>query len=350
MRILYGVQATGNGHIARARVLARAFSGLSTPVDYLLSGRDPKLLFGTEIFGDFEVRRGLTFCVERGAINYWKTALKLPIARAVSDISRLDLRRYDLVISDFEPISAWAARIKGVPSLGISHQCAFRYGIPKAENNFVASSVLKAFAPVDYAVGLHWSSFGFPILPPLIDLDPAPPHAESENDVVLVYLPFEDPAKILSCLNQCGDTRFVAYVGLDPSHSSSNVICRPYDKPGFQKDLLQCSGVICNAGFELPSECIQLGKRLLVKPVRGQMEQASNARALTELRLGHCTDNIDTASIRRWLGTSRPRPVNFGDVAGKIVEWINAGDFTAIRELSRSAWRGIDMPVPFEAS
>ena len=37
MQILYGVQGTGNGHITRARTMARALTDSSIEVDYLFS-------------------------------------------------------------------------------------------------------------------------------------------------------------------------------------------------------------------------------------------------------------------------------------------------------------------------
>ncbi|MEZ9793074.1 glycosyltransferase family protein, partial [Vibrio splendidus] len=40
MKILYGVQGTGNGHIARARAMAVAFRQQNIDVDFLFSGRD----------------------------------------------------------------------------------------------------------------------------------------------------------------------------------------------------------------------------------------------------------------------------------------------------------------------
>ena len=39
MRILFGVQGTGNGHISRSRTLARALKSRGVAVDYLFSGR-----------------------------------------------------------------------------------------------------------------------------------------------------------------------------------------------------------------------------------------------------------------------------------------------------------------------
>lgn len=65
MKVLYGVQATGNGHITRARVMAPALKQAGVDVDYLFSGRPADELFDMELFGDYQTRRGLTFTWER---------------------------------------------------------------------------------------------------------------------------------------------------------------------------------------------------------------------------------------------------------------------------------------------
>ena len=51
----------------------------------------------------------------------------------------------------------------------------------------------------------------------------------------------------------------------------------------FKLDLRASAGVICNAGFELISECLQWGKPVLTRPLAGQMEQRSTAEALRQL-------------------------------------------------------------------
>ena len=43
MKILYGVQGTGNGHIARARAMSHAFKEHDVEVDFLFSGRVGRL-------------------------------------------------------------------------------------------------------------------------------------------------------------------------------------------------------------------------------------------------------------------------------------------------------------------
>ena len=53
MRILYGVQATGQGHISRARAMAEAFEPLGVEVCWLFSGRPRGRLFDMEPFGHY---------------------------------------------------------------------------------------------------------------------------------------------------------------------------------------------------------------------------------------------------------------------------------------------------------
>ena len=58
MKILYGVQGTGNGHLTRSRVMAEHLKNSELDVTYLISGREKSELFAMEPFGDFEHRAG----------------------------------------------------------------------------------------------------------------------------------------------------------------------------------------------------------------------------------------------------------------------------------------------------
>ncbi len=53
MKILYGVQGTGNGHITRARAMANALQERDVDVQFLVSGRPKVKLFDMEPFGAF---------------------------------------------------------------------------------------------------------------------------------------------------------------------------------------------------------------------------------------------------------------------------------------------------------
>ena len=173
MKILYGVQATGNGHITRARVMAGKLQQQGIEVDYLFSGRPADKLFDMQPFGEYRVRQGLTFIVEQGQVRKLKTCLSNNLSRFYRDIRHLDLNGYDLVISDFEPVTAWAARLQGKTSVGIAHQYAFEYNLPGPDIRYAMLPGTRLFAPVSQALGLHWHHFDAPILPPLIS--PPPP-------------------------------------------------------------------------------------------------------------------------------------------------------------------------------
>lgn len=75
MRLLYGVQGTGNGHITHARAMARELAGTDIEVTFLFSGRPKEELFDMEGFGDYLWRAGLTFKTRRGRVSYLRTAL-----------------------------------------------------------------------------------------------------------------------------------------------------------------------------------------------------------------------------------------------------------------------------------
>ncbi len=130
MKIFYGVQGTGNGHIARARAMCRALKNNGIEADFLFSGRDKEKYFSMEEFGSYQTRRGLTFATHNGKVSYLKTCLNNSILHFSREVKELDLRGYDLVLNDFEPVSAWAAKRQGIPSISISHQNAFRYSVP----------------------------------------------------------------------------------------------------------------------------------------------------------------------------------------------------------------------------
>ena len=73
MRILYGVQATGNGHITRGRTMAKRLRQSSIQVDYLFSGRDRNKLFSMEPFGDYQCFTGLMFVTIKGKLLFFET-------------------------------------------------------------------------------------------------------------------------------------------------------------------------------------------------------------------------------------------------------------------------------------
>ncbi|MGB7997818.1 MAG: MJ1255/VC2487 family glycosyltransferase [Photobacterium halotolerans] len=345
MRILYGVQGTGNGHISRAREMARAFSQLGVTVDFHFSGRPAEHYFDMECFGDYHTSRGLTFITEHGKVSQWQTLRQNSLLDFWREVKAMDLSGYDLVLNDFEPVSAWAARRQGIPSLGLSHQSAFLYDVPKEGESWLDRKLIRHFAPTDQQLGLHWYHFGAPILPPIV-----PRHTDSppqSDGSVLVYLPFEGLDKVLEMLSRFSAVTFYCYhPSVRQNYQQDNVHVCALSRTGFHQRLAVCDGVIANGGFELPSEAIALGKKLLLKPLQGQYEQLSNVATLELMGLAVGMHSLDAAAIRNWLDSHSPGQVIWPDVALAVARWLQQDNRPSVDALCHSLWEPVSFPEP----
>lgn len=336
MRILYGVQATGNGHISRARAMAEAFREHAVEVTWLFSGREHSQLFDMAPFGNFLYRRGLTFATRGGSVRYWQTLRQNNLAQFLRDVRALPLAEFDLVVTDFEPVTAWAGRRAGLPTVGIGHQYALGPETPLAGNHWLAQQIMRRFAPVERPVGLHWHPYSDNILPPILDL---PDCAGETGNHVLVYLPFEDQAAVNALLQQFPAISFRLYGPGLSAVEDGNVSLRPTSVAAFKRDLASCTGVICNSGFELISECLQWHKPVLTKPLAGQVEQLSNARALGELGLATIVNCLGRDSLEPWLLQRPAAPLlRYPDVAAALAGWLAAGACGELATLQRQLW------------
>lgn len=347
LKILYGVQGTGNGHTTRARVMAKAFKGRKdVEVDFLFSGRDPEKYFDMEIFGDYQTRTGMTFIHKDGAIDQVKTVLSARPLELLRDIKSLDLTAYDLVLNDFEPISAWAAKRHGVPAISISHQAAFAHEVPKAGQSFTDKLIMKAFAPTAMSLGVHWYHFGHGIMPPFIE--------DQISDVsvgnhYLVYLPFESLQEIGILLEGLSEHTFMCFhPDLGQDMDEGHIQWRRTSKESFHKALHSCQGVIANGGFELSSECLQLGKKLLIKPLHGQFEQLSNAKTLDELGFCRIMMNLDPEQLEKWLELPPGQPVKFPSDPSILIDWLVSRKWHDTRSVIKQLWDLVEFPEPVQ--
>lgn len=341
MRIFYGVQGTGNGHITRARVMAKELQQAGIHADFQFSGRTFDKYFDMEVFNGFQLKHGLTFSVEKGKVDYLKTLFTAKPITFVNEVKQLDLTGYDLVVSDFEPVTAWAAKAQGVPVVGIGHQYAFKHKIPKHGSDPLADLVMHYFAPVNKGVGLHWHHFGQPILPPIIETD-EDLRPVVDNKIV-VYLPFEETHTIIEYLTPFSRFEFFIYTPENISSRISHIHCLPLSREGFKRDLYDCAGIISNAGFELASEALHMGKKILAKPLHAQMEQISNAAALQKLGYGHTMYELDAGILDHWLHSAHAVKVTYPNTAKFLVEWFQSGIPDMSADAIEDIWNQVDV-------
>ena len=282
MKVLYAIQSTGNGHISRAKeiipYLERRFN-----LDIMLSGPKNHLDLGYPIKNHFQ---GLTLHFNKsGSINWMKTLFKNNLFQFIRDVFSLRVHDYDLVITDFEPVSAWACKFRGVLSFGISNQISlWQKETPKMKSHFkISLKLLKYFAPTKLEFGLHYQRFNNRMFSPIIR-SKLRSIKVTQGGGIVVYLPaydLENITQVLALFPKVQWTVFSKEIKQKITKGLLNFY--PINEDNFLNELAQCDGVITNAGFTTTSEALFLGKPLIAIPMRGQIEQSYNAFALKKM-------------------------------------------------------------------
>jgi uncharacterized protein (TIGR00661 family) len=311
--VLYGIQGTGNGHLSRAQELIPAFRQYAQ-VDVLISGNQSQLQTNL----DFDYRlNGLTFVSgKNGGISLPSTLRNFSLKQFVKDVRTLPIENYDLIISDFEPITSWAGRIKGKKVIELSHQAAVKHHSSPKPDRFssLGKFILNNYCPNERSYGFHFESYDPSIFTPVIRRSIREIESVSGN-FNLVYLPSYGDEQILRFLRNFDSEWRVFSRFTSTARRIGNVTFHPIDQTEFIRSLAECGGVLCGAGFELPSEAIFLNKRLMVIPLSGQYEQYCNATALK--KLGYSViDDLDLIHYRlvqSWLNTKRMNGIYYPD-------------------------------------
>ncbi len=322
MKVLYATQATGNGHLIRAKELIPRLKELAE-VDILVSGTKGDIRIPYRIDYNY---KGLSYAFgKRGNINIIQTFFKARPFTALRQAIMFPAKSYDLIISDFEPISAWAARIHNVPSIGLSHQAAFLSShTPRPKNKSILGEfVLKNFAPVNYHIGFHFEAYDHHIETPIIRSE-IKQQKISEGNHISVYLPAYDDKELIRQFKKCKEYQFQVFSKFAADeYQVGNVNIYPISSELWVKSLTSCHGVIMGAGFEGPSEALFLGKRLLVIPMKNQYEQYCNAAALSHCGVSvlESLDNDFLSNFNAWV-EKEPIKKEFPDNAYDVVERI----------------------------
>lgn len=326
MKILYGIQGTGHGHISRAREIIPLLSEQSS-VDIILSGTNCRMqLEGVPV----SQKRGISLAYDsNGSVSYLQTALNIHPVQFLQDVHNLEISKYDLVISDYEPISAWAALNSGIPSIALSHQAAFLSSkSPRPKNRSLFSEqVLKHFAPCHRPVGFHFQRYDTFILPPIIRRDVRELEPTTKNHIT-VYLPAFDHELLVSVFRQIPQVEWHIFSpGCDISYQTENIWVQPVGNVPFLNSMKRSTGVITSAGFETCAETMYLGKKLLVLPIKNQYEQLCNAAALNAMGI-QVIKNMDATfkeQVNYWLKNATPvqltESADTGHLTKKLVRY-----------------------------
>jgi uncharacterized protein (TIGR00661 family) len=321
MKILYAIQGTGNGHLSRAREIIPILQRKGE-LDILISGTQADVDLPHPVKYRF---KGLCFIFgKKGGIDLMATYKKSNLKRLYEEIKSLPIEKYDLVINDFEPVSAWACRRKHKHCIGLSHQSAVVH--PKAprppKKDLIGNAILHHYAPVSVSYGFHFSSYAENIFTPVIRSEIRNPPEEIGSHYT-VYLPAYSDKRIIAVLSELKNSEWQVFSKHSKkSYRQGNISIAPIENDAFIKSLISCTGILCGAGFETPAEALFLKKKLLVIPMKGQYEQQCNAASLTTLRVPVLKSlkrkHLD--KIKSWIRMPQSIPVFFPDITEEIID------------------------------
>ncbi len=323
MKILYAIQGTGNGHSSRARDIIPLLQQKGE-LDILVSGIQADVELPFDVKYKF---KGLSFIFgKKGGIDILETYRKGNLKRLYKEIKSLPVEEYDLVINDFEPVSAWACKMKNKPCIGVSHQAAVinkKSPKPKKKDP-VGKAILHNYAPVTAAYGFHFGAYDKDIFTPVIRSQIRNATLVNSNHYT-VYLPAYDDERIIKVLSVIKDVNWQVFSKhTKKEYTEKNVHIQPISNDAFINSLINCTGILCGAGFETPAEALFLKKKLMVIPMKGQYEQQCNAAALEtmsipvlkSLKLKH------VAKIEKWVAGKTYLSVNYPNITARVINSI----------------------------
>lgn len=322
MKILYAIQGTGNGHLSRALEIIPLLKEYGE-VDILISGNQSQVNLPFEIKYRFH---GLSFVASKsGGISFFKSLLNIKFFRLIREIRKLKVGHYNLVISDYEPISAWACVIRNVKCVQLSHQAAVMHKeSPKpAIKHHFGNYILNHYCPSTVKYGFHFENYAETIFSPVIRKQ----IRELEtNDLghYVVYLPAYHDEVLYQFLWNFSARWIVFSKYTTTKYTKDNVTFLPVDNDLFLKELATCTGVLTGAGFELPAEAMFLKKKLMVIPMENQFEQQCNAESLKQMGITVLKklDLINYRAMYNWLKFSQAINVNYKHDVEQLIEQI----------------------------
>ncbi len=316
-RIIYGVAGEGFGHSSRSHLTGQRL--IDAGNDVMFVGSAKSLLYLKQYFGE-RVKEifGLSFAFEGGRVDKSETLkknlLKLPEANKQNDElfkKHFEPFEPELVISDFEPFSAWWAWRKKVPFISIDHEHMLTLcELEHPAKSWLSRLTAKVVTECHYVGAVAYIILNFFDAPLRIDSAVlAPPivrpvvqelRTEQGGHILMYSTTGTEQEQLQKVLSKFSDQKFYIY-GFKESKEFGNCVFKERSTEGFLADLASARGVIASAGFSLISECMYLKKKMLLLPLAGQYEQMVNAHYIQKLGLGISADKLNEEVLADFL-------------------------------------------------
>ena len=309
MKILYSISGEGLGHAVRSGIVIdhlknkHAITALSYDEGYeFLQGK----------VKDLHEISGLQLVIKKNKVKSILTIIdgcrRLPkiIQTAKNMVCIINKIKPDVIITDFEPISAYIGWLHHIPVIALDNiQIATKTSAkaPTSGSRFLNKLAIRLFTP--FAEHYILPNF-FPVKTNVKNVHVVPPVIRnklpkvSEGDYIVAYQKPENVPHLLELFKQFPKEKFIVF-GYGMERDIENVSFRSINDKTFMKALAGSKAVVARAGFTLISESLALGKPMMVIPIKSQYEQNMNGHYIKELGYGTYARNLEFGGLKTFI-------------------------------------------------
>jgi len=324
MKILFGVQTEGNGHITQAIATKQYLQSQGIEVTTAFAAKKKRGLskYFTDEFNvvDYD---GFDFVFDSvGRVVIWKTILnntfELPrlIVSFIKICNIIQKEKPDAIFNYYEPLVGLTALFfKNIKYVSFGHQYAMDSIIyPKIDGYIIQKLFLNIINKItsirSKIVALSYYEFNDDVMiasPPILRSE-SYSVSHKQEDFVLVYLMNEDMLpQLINQAEKYPDINIHCFTKLTKQYDElPNLKLFNLDGKLFQEKMKVCKAVVCSGGFETSAEAIYQNKPLLMIPMPNHYEQHANCNDAYLSSYAIYSESIDLSKIPKYqLGNKK---------------------------------------------
>jgi uncharacterized protein (TIGR00661 family) len=313
VKILYGVCGEGLGHASRTRILINHLKK-NHKIRIVAGGKAFKYL--SKEFKNVEEIESPRFFYDENTVRLFKSIFTMAYKTISSTpFSFLRVRkiikdfRPDLLITDADPISHYAARLSGIKRISIDNPQVMLHRSYKVTYKefwpwftLIIALKIAALGADKYIIYDFFDEQSTNpkvlFLKPLIQ-EGIRKQKSIDGDHVFVYQTSISHENLFKVLKKVNET-FIIY-GFNRDLVDKNLIFRSFNEDKFYHDISNAKAVITNGGFTVLSEALFLKKPIFSIPIINQFEQILNAKFIEKLGVGVYHMDINKDKLKEFF-------------------------------------------------
>ena len=324
MKILFGVQTEGNGHITQCIATKQYLQSQGIKVTTAFAAKKKRGLskYFTDEFNVIDYD-GFDFVFDNvGRVVIWKTIVKntfeLPrlIVSFIKICVIIQKEKPDAIFNYYEPLVGLTALFfRNIKYVSFGHQYAMDSVIYPRINGYIVQklflSIINKITSIRAKiVALSYYEFNdttMIVSPPILRAE-SYSISDKKEDFVLVYLMNEDMLpQLISQAKKYPDINIQCFTKLTKQYDElPNLKLFNLDGKLFQEKMKVCKSVVCSGGFETSAEAIYQNKPLLMIPMPNHYEQHVNCNDAYLSSYAIYNESIDLSKIPKYqLGNKK---------------------------------------------